>query len=115
MKQASAEEIAFQLTAPGFEEEPFFRGLLLLVLCRAFTARKRLLGVDWSWGAVFSCALFGMVHAFGFSDGRFHFDPMIMLFTAGPSFLAVWLALRTRSVLLPILLYNFGNAIMLLA
>lgn len=111
---ASPETIAFQLTMPGLEEEPFYRGVLLLALYRAFTARKRFLGVDWSWGAVFSCALFGLGHAFGFSDGGFRFDPMTMLLTAGPSFLAVWLALRTRSVLLPILLHNFGNAIMLL-
>jgi hypothetical protein len=113
--QATGESIAFQLTMPGFEEEPFYRGVLLMALGRAFTARQRLLGVDWSWGAAVSCALFGLAHAFGFSDGDFEFDPMIMLLTAGPSFLAVWLALRTHSVLIPILLHNFGNAIMLLA
>lgn len=111
---ASVERIAFQLTLPGFEEEAFYRGVLLLVLCRAFTARKRFLGVDWSPGAVVSCALFGLAHAFGFSDGGFQFDPLVMLLTAGPSLLAVWLALRTRSILLPIALHNFGNAIMLL-
>lgn len=111
---ASAENVAFQLTLPGFEEEPFYRGVLLLALYRAFKARKRGLGVDWSWGAVVSCALFGLAHAFSFSDGAFQFDPLVMLLTAGPSFIAVWLALRTRSVLLPILLHNFGNAIMLL-
>lgn len=112
--EGSFERIAFQLTMPGLEEEPFYRGLLLLVLCRAFTARKRLLGVDWSWGVVVSCGLFGLAHAFGFDDGAFRFDPLVMLLTAGPSFLAAWLALRTRSVLLPILMHNFGNAIMLL-
>jgi membrane protease YdiL (CAAX protease family) len=112
--EASAEAIAFQLSMPGLEEEPFYRGVLLLALCRAFIGRKRLLGVDWSWGAVVSCALFGLAHAFGFSDGGYRFDPLIMLLTAGPSLLAVWLALRTRSVLIPILLHNFGNAITLL-
>ena len=111
---ASAETIAFQLTLPGLEEEPFYRGVLLLALGRAFTARKRLLRVDWSWGAIFSCALFGLAHAFDFSDGGFHLEPMTMLLTAGPALIAVWLALRTRSVLIPVLLHNFGNAIMLL-
>jgi membrane protease YdiL (CAAX protease family) len=110
---ATAERIGFQLTLPGFEEEPFYRGVLLLALYRAFTGRKRFLGVDWSWGAAVSCGLFGLAHAFGFSEGGFSFDPLTMLLTAGPSFLAVWLALRTRSVLLPVLLHNFGNAIML--
>jgi len=110
---ASAETVAFQLTLPGLEEEPFYRGVLLLALVRAFPGRRRLLGVDWSWGAVVSCGLFGLAHAFGFSNGAFQFDPLTMLLTAGPSFIAVWLALRTRSVLLPILLHNFGNAITL--
>lgn len=110
----SAEDMAFQLTLPGFEEEPFYRGILLSSLDNAFTARKRLLGVDWGWGALISCALFGLAHAFGYSDGAFSFDAITMALTAVPSLLAVWLRLRTGSLLLPVLLHNFGNAIGLL-
>ena len=47
-ERATGEEIAFQLTMPGLEEEPFYRGVLLLALCQAFTGTKRVLGVDWS-------------------------------------------------------------------
>ena len=72
---ASGEDIAFQLTMPGLEEETFYRGILLYALYRAFTGRKRFLGVDWGWGAVLSCLLFGMAHALGFSDGQFLFRP----------------------------------------
>ena len=111
---APAETIAFQLTLPGFEEEPFYRGVLLVALGHAFLGRMRLLGVDWSWGAILSCALFGLAHAFGYNDGGFTFDPLTMALTAVPSLLAVWLVLRTRSLLLPVLLHNFGNAVMLL-
>jgi membrane protease YdiL (CAAX protease family) len=107
----SPESIAFQLSMPGFEEEPFYRGILLFALARAFTARTRFLGVDWSWGALLSCFLFGMAHAFGYSDGSFSFDPLTMALTAVPSLLAVWLVLRTRSLVLPVVLHNFGNAI----
>jgi uncharacterized protein len=108
---ASAETIAFQLTMPSLEEESFFRGLLLLALYEAFAGRWRFLGVDWSWGAVLSCALFGLVHAFGYSDGTFHFDPLIMALTALPSFVAVWLRLRTGSLLIPAILHSAGNTI----
>ena len=111
---ADAEEVAFQLTMPGFEEEPFYRGILLFALDRAFTRRVRFLGVDWGWGAILSCALFGLAHAFSYSGGHFSFDPMVMALTALPSLIAVWLRLRTGSLLLPILLHNFGNAISLL-
>ena len=111
---ASAEDIAFQLTMPGLEEETFYRGLLLYALYRAFAGRVRLLGVDWGWGAALSCLLFGLVHAFGYSDGAFAFDPLVMALTALPSFIAVWLRLRTGSLLLPIVMHNFGNAISML-
>lgn len=113
--RSSGEEIAFQLTMPGLEEELFYRGILLFALDQAFTSRKRVLGVDWGWGAVLSCFLFGMAHAFGFSHGSFSFDPMTMALTAIPSFIAVWTRLRTGSLLLPILLHNFGNSFSLLA
>ena len=107
----SAEDVAFQLTMPGLEEEPFYRGILLFALDQAFRRRVRFLGVDWGWGAVLSCLAFGLAHAFGFSDGGFSFEPMVMALTAIPSFIAVWLRYRTGSLLLPVALHNFGNAI----
>jgi membrane protease YdiL (CAAX protease family) len=107
----SGEDVAFQLTMPGFEEEPFYRGILLFALDQAFRGRVPFLGVDWGWGAVLSCFAFGLAHAFGYSDGAFSFDPVIMALTALPSFIAVWLRYRTGSLVLPILLHNFGNAI----
>lgn len=111
---ASAEDVAFQLTMPGIEEELFYRGILLFALDRAFRGRKRFLGVDWGWGAVLSCMLFGMTHAFGYADGAFSFDPLTMALTAIPSFIAVWIRLRTGSLLLPVLLHNFGNSLSLI-
>jgi uncharacterized protein len=110
----SGEDIAFQLTMPGLEEEPFYRGILLFALDRAYAGRVRFLGVDWGWGAIVACALFGMAHAFGFSDGHFSFDGLTMALTALPAFIAVWLKLRTGSLLLPVVLHNFGNAISML-
>jgi membrane protease YdiL (CAAX protease family) len=110
----NGEEIAFQLTLPGIEEEIFYRGVLLLALDRAFAGRVRFLGVDWGWGAVLSSLLFGMTHAFGFSDGAFAFDPLYMALTALPAFIAVWLRLRTGSLVLPIFAHNFGNLIPIL-
>lgn len=109
----SVEALAFQLTMPGLEEEVFYRGVLLVALGRAFAGRVRFLGVDWGLGAILSCVLFGLAHAFGFSDGEFSFDPLTMGLTAVPSLIALWLALKTRSLVLPVLLHNFGNAVMM--
>jgi len=110
---ASPETMAFQLSMPGFEEEPFYRGILLLALDRAFTGRVKILGVEWGWGALLSCAVFGLAHAFGYSHGHYTFDPMTMAMTAIPSVLGVWVRLRTGSLVLPIVLHNFGNSISL--
>lgn len=107
----SGEDVAFQLTMPGLEEEPFYRGILLFALDQGFRGRARFLGVAWGWGAVLSCFAFGVAHAFGYSGGVFSFDPMIMALTALPSFIAVWLRYRTGSLVLPVVLHNFGNAI----
>jgi uncharacterized protein len=107
----STETVAFQVTMPGFEEEIFYRGALLLMLARAFTGRLSALGVEWHWGAILSSVLFGLVHAFGFSNGAFSFDPLTMALTGVPSLIGVWLVLRTRSVLLPVVLHNLGNTI----
>lgn len=79
-------------------------------MTRAFEG-MRLLGVDWSLGAVLSCALVGLAHAFRFSQGAFNFDPVITMLTALPSLIAAWIVLKTRCVLLSIFLHNFGNAI----
>lgn len=95
---------------PGLEEEAFYRGLLLLALDRAFAGRSRVLGVDWSWGAALSCILFGLAHAFGISHGQVSFEPLAFILTAGPSLIAVWVRLRTGSILVPVLMHNLGNA-----
>lgn len=108
---ASAETIAFQLTMPGLEEEPFYRGILLLALNEAFRGRLKALGIEWGWGAFLSSALFGMTHAFGFEDGGFSFDLMTFLLTGVPALILVWLRERTGSLLFPVLLHNFGNSI----
>lgn len=110
-ESATAESIAFQLTLPGLEEEAFYRGILLLTFAYAFGGRTRFLGVEWGWGAILSSILFGLTHAFGYSDGSFSFDPMTFLLTGVPALILVWMRERTGSLLLPILLHNFGNSI----
>ena len=108
---SSAETLGFQLSMPGLEEEPFYRGVLLLALNEAFRGRIKALGIAWGWGALISSALFGMTHAFGFEDGGFSFDVMTFLLTGVPALVLVWLRERTGSLLLPVLLHNYGNSI----
>jgi uncharacterized protein len=105
------EALAFQLTMPGLDEEPYYRGILLLALNEAFRGRIRMLGINLSWGGILSCAMFGMAHAFEYSEGAFSFDAMTMVATAIPSFALLWMRERTGSLVLPIVLHNFANSI----
>ncbi|WP_425358992.1 CPBP family glutamic-type intramembrane protease [Asticcacaulis excentricus] len=63
------------------------------------------------WGAFLSCVLFGFTHTFDPSHGHYSFDAIMMALTKIPSFLAAWIRLRARNLLLPALFHNFGNSI----
>lgn len=110
--EPNVDAVAFQLTMPGIEEEIFYRGLLLFMLHEAFRGRVRLAGANWGWSALLTSLLFGLAHAFSYSTAEgVSFDAMIMAMTFIPSFLAVWMRERSGSLLLPILVHNFGNSI----
>lgn len=106
--------LAFQLTMPGLDEEIFYRGVLLLMLNEAFGKPVRILGAWMGWGAVLSSLAFGLTHALGYADGGFTFEPLLMATTGISALLLVWLREKTGSVLLPILVHNYGNAIFML-
>lgn len=107
-----ADALAFQLTMPGLEEEIFYRGLMLFILNEAFRGRGRVAGANWGWSALLTSLLFGLAHAFSYSsDDGVSFDAIIMALTFIPSFLAVWMRERSGSLLLPIVMHNFGNSI----
>lgn len=108
------DELAFQLTMPGLDEELFYRGVLLLMFNEAFGRPIRLLGAQMGWGALITSVAFGLTHALGYDDGGFTFEPLLMATTGGAALLLVWLREKAGSVLLPLLLHNFGNAIFLI-
>ena len=109
-----ADSLAFQLTMPGLDEELFYRGVLLLMLNEAFGKPIRVLGAQMGWGAVLSSLAFGLAHALGYSDGAFTFDALLMATTGVSALLLVWLKEKTGSLLLPVVMHNFGNAVFML-
>ncbi len=108
---ADVDTLAFQLTMPGLDEELFYRGVLLLLLNEAFGRPLSVLGAPMGWGALVSSVAFGLTHALGYADGGFTFDAAAMALTGAPALLLVWLREKTGSLLLPILLHNFGNSV----
>jgi membrane protease YdiL (CAAX protease family) len=105
------ETIAFQWTMPGFDEEVFYRGVLLLAMNEAFRARVNVLGAPIGYGGLLTCVVFGLAHAMGYGADGFSFEPVYFLLTGVPSFLLLWMRERTGSIVLPIVAHNIANGI----
>ena len=107
---AGNEDLWYQATMPGLQEEPSFRGLMLLLLNQAFKDKPlKLLGAPIGWGAVASSLYFGVGHGLGWDNGHIVFDALTIAVTGGIGFVLLWIKERTRSLILPILAHNAAN------
>lgn len=106
----STERLLYQATMPGLDEEPFWRGVLLLAMCEAVrSGRLNLLGAEIGWGGVLLALLFGLVHGMGYGNGQFQVMWIIVAITGGIGFGLYWLRERTGSVIIPIVAHNLIN------
>ena len=103
------ETIAFQWTMPGLDEEIFYRGLFLLAMNEAFSARARILGAPIGYGGLLATVLFGLAHGLAYDKSGLSFDAMTFAMTGGPALILLWLRERTGSVLMPIIGHNIAN------
>jgi len=100
LQSVTLETWAYQATLPGLVEEVLFRGVLLALLDRAFTARWSVLGVQAGWGAAVVTLVFVALH--GLSVGT-------LLGVLPAALLYLWLRLRTGSLALPVVVHNLWN------
>lgn len=108
----STETICFQLTMPGLQEEPFYRGLLLIILDRALGRPWKLLGVEFGAGCLFSSALFAVGHLVGLDDhGQIiacsEIIPWLNMLVFALSM--CWIRYKTDSVWPAVLAHNLDN------
>ncbi len=109
---ADLDTILFQWSMPGIEEELFYRGVLLLALNEAFSARtgtRPAPGMGIGWGGVLSSVAFGLGHALFWRVDGVSFDAMAFAMTGVPALLLVWFRTRTGSLVLPVLAHNVVN------
>lgn len=102
------EAFLFQATLPGLDEEIVYRGILFLLLLRAFGHPNRSPSVRWSIGLAISI-VFGLAHGLSYSDGGVRFQPVMVLMTGGLGVMFFWLKERTNSLVLPIITHNVIN------
>ena len=111
-KPPTADTLAFQATMPGLAEELCYRGVLLALLDRMFAGRVRLLGAELGYGAVATSIAFGLLHGLIFDANLVLHTSLISGVSAGLfGFFLSWLRLRTKSLVLPVLVHNAANLI----
>ncbi|HSC61219.1 MAG TPA: CPBP family intramembrane glutamic endopeptidase [Rhizomicrobium sp.] len=109
----TAETIWYEATMPGLAEELLWRGILLAILDRMFTARLRLANAEIGYGAIALTLVFALVHGIHFDKTlTVQTDWMNALMAGVTGFALVWLRLRTKSLVLPVVLHNATNVIL---
>lgn len=104
------ETLLFQLTMPGLDEEPMFRGVLLYIAGLALAGpRFAVLGARMNWAGLLLVLLFGLVHGIALQQGSWHVSPLVILVSGFQGLVLLWLRERTGSLVLPIVAHNLVN------
>jgi hypothetical protein len=105
----SLENLLFQATMPGLDEELFMRGLLLLLFHQAFGKGLNIWGATTGWGFWLAVVIFGLLHGVTFQDGELTVNIWAIAGTGFTGFLLTWMRELTGSLVAPILFHNIWN------
>ena len=94
---------------PGLDEEPFFRGLLLLLLHQTFGKGLKVWGAETGWGLWLVTAVFGLLHGITVESGELEVNLWVIVSTGFIGFVATWMRERTGSLVAPVLFHNLIN------
>ena len=109
-KSLGVERLLFQATMPGFDEEIYFRGVLLLVLAIAVENKGvNFLSAPINWAGFLVTLLFGLGHSMFWQDGAFGFSVIIFVYTFYLGFGLLWIREKTGSILIPLVAHNLIN------
>jgi membrane protease YdiL (CAAX protease family) len=104
------ETLLFQLTIPSIDEEIVYRGILLVLLNRAFGTPWKVEGANVGWGWLIISVLCGLGHGIGFTGSQFQFS-LVSIITASIVSLTIgWMRERTGSLYAAIFLHTTWNS-----
>lgn len=105
-KEFNLETLFFQISMPGLDEEMMYRGVMLGLMCSALRTGN----AAWRNPAIIiNAILFGLVHALSFSDGGLQVNAMNFVWTGIIGYSFGYIAIKTRSILIPMLTHNLYN------
>lgn len=105
-KEFNIETLLFQISMPGLDEEMMYRGVMLGLMCSALRTGN----AAWRNPAIIiNAILFGLVHALSFSDGGLQVNAMNFVWTGIIGYSFGYIAIKTRSILIPMLTHNLYN------
>lgn len=114
-REFTSEELLFQSTMPGLDEEISYRGILLGLLLTALKPSKKLTFLKLHPAIWITSIWFALAHSFSFDadwnvsqDWLGFFNSLIFALALG------WIAYRSRSILIPIVLHNVSNVLVIL-
>ncbi len=105
----SLENLLFQATMPGLDEELFMRGLLLLLFHQAFGKGLNIWGAKTGWGFWLTVVIFGLLHGATVQDGEFAVNLWTIFGIGFMGFILAWMREHTGSLVAPILFHNITN------
>jgi membrane protease YdiL (CAAX protease family) len=112
--EPSLEVFLTTAVAAGLYEELLFRGILPALFDQASRSRWRIFGAELGVSALCTSVLFGTSHAVFVFNGELEVMMASLLSATGFGLVGCWLRVRTGSLLLPVLLHNTVNGVILL-
>lgn len=110
IEKITTENIIYQATLPGIQEEIIFRGLYLALLINAFSESSQSFLRGTGVYGVLLILLFALVHAVEVRNGFvFHFNVVLFFSSALAGWVYTWLRQRSGSLLPSIIGHNLTN------
>ncbi|PCI35467.1 MAG: CPBP family intramembrane metalloprotease [Flavobacteriaceae bacterium] len=108
------ETLFFQLTLPGMDEEIAYRGIMLGILSSILSEKIRIFKITISNPSIWIIGiLFGLIHALKLnSDWELSFNILYFVETFILGTVWGWMAVKSKSILLPIISHNLSNTFM---
>ncbi len=106
----NAEQLLFQLTIPGLDEEIGYRGILLGLLSADLLKNIKIFSIKINSAVLIVSIIFGLIHGLNVgTDLSVHFNAIYTIQTALTGYIWGWMAVKSKSIIMPMISHNAMN------